>query len=609
MVLPVLVAAQETQTPGGPLDEQPDTLLAVRRNMAGIAFERNLNTYNWSGRASIDTTVWGTAFSIRQLYSSNLIVLEGGASRPGQRPRSDQQRLMLSIAHPITANVRPTARFSSFVYTDNKAVGLSKASNHSLMGGMEYLPFPLVSITPMLGYRIDRQFENEDRGVEYVIGLSTREITMDGYRFRGLAEYDESRLDPRRLESHVARASVQKQFTSSTQDSLEVGFRRQRREFYTLGGGGIEGRKENILTFTNVLDYEVQRSLSTTLFFSIVNRSLDKEVRAFLPLESVFEDARIEEFRLHTWVEMRYRSDDGLGMSARIGFNERSETHSVRAALNNTARRTALSGTIDIPLSLSDRLSMTGSASILRYDTPSDLNTDDRDELLVVLSLSTLHTVSRHLTLGITVDGTLSHLVYLHSSLSQNNNRNRVLRLSPRTLLRPSASVTSLNAFEVLANYTVFDFEDKLFQAKSFSYRQFSWVDSTAVRLSARMWLDFLLYLKLYERGQLNWGEFKERRENSFVDETYALQVGVTPVQGATFIVGVRFVGQRRYGFATGDRIREAVVRSLGPTCLLRWEMSSRSDIELTGWYERRSQANGATKGIANMALNIHLSL
>jgi hypothetical protein len=47
--------------------------------------------------------------------------------------------------------------------------------------------------------------------------------------------------------------------------------------------------------------------------------------------------------------------------------------------------------------------------------------------------------------------------------------------------------------FEVLANYTVYDYEQKLLW-RGFSYRQFSWVDSTRIDLAHNIGLDFRVF-------------------------------------------------------------------------------------------------------------------
>ena len=179
--------------------------------------------------------------------------------------------------------------------------------------------------------------------------------------------------------------------------------------------------------------------------------------------------------------------------------------------------RLVLFGAVAFPLSRSHALRISGGASILRYDTPSELNVEDRDELLAIMSLTSYHTLGPHLDVSLTLEGNMSHVVYLLSENSANNNVNRVLRFTPRTTYRPVPALTTMNAFEVLANYTVYDFEERLSRIRSFAYRQFAWIDSTSVDITSRVGLDFFAYLKLYERGQLRWDEFTERTENSFV--------------------------------------------------------------------------------------------
>jgi hypothetical protein len=268
-----------------------------------------------------------------------------------------------------------------------------------------------------------------------------------------------------------------------------------------------------------------------------------------------------------------------------------------------------LSGAVEIPLSVSDRISFTGSAGILRYDTPSDQNLEDRDELLVALTLATSHRLSPVLELGVVADGTLGHTVYLLKERSANNAINRVLRLSPRATFRPVSWITSLNAFEVLANYTVYDFEAQLASVKSFSYRQFGVVDSTAFDLTHRLGIDLFAYWRVYERGQLKWAAFRERTENSAVEETYALQVRFTPDRGSLFAAGIRYFGQSRYAYAGGTRALESFLSSFGPTCLISWEPGRHSRVQFRGWYERRRQPDGTVRPLSTLTLNLTLTL
>jgi len=498
----------------------------VLQNSAGIFLERNLNTFNWIGRAAIDTSIAGTSFKLAEQYSSNIILLDRTSTAPRRNLESTQQQILLRVRQPVTPDLKIQTQWSSFVYDDNKAVGLSRSSFHSLLGGVEYNPHAYVTISPMAGYRWDNQFDIRDRGLSYDISALSRGISLDGYTINGEGKIHEDRLDPRLLQNHFARASVEKNFLGNTRDSLELGWSKNRRDFYTLGESGVESRVDNIFSFGNLLDYEFNRQLVASVFVGVVNRTLDKDIQNTLPGAPIQFDTEIDEFRLETYIQAVYRNPLGRPVAtARLYHHERNEAHTARRIDNasrevqllyesknrqeqtkdNLSRRTALSGVVQTNLTRSDTLFVSGTASILRYDTPSEANVEDRDELLFAASIVTAHNISQYMDIAFALNGNLSHVVYLLADRSANNNYNRVLRFSPRVTYRPTRDITTFNAFEVLANYTVYDFEERLVQIRSFSYRQFAWLDSTSIELTGRIGLDFHAYLKLYERGQLRW--------------------------------------------------------------------------------------------------------
>ena len=174
---------------------------------------------------------------------------------------------------------------------------------------------------------------------------------------------------------------------------------------------------------------------------------------------------------------------------------------------------------------------------------------------------------------------------------------------------RPFKRFLTNNTFEVLANYTVYDFEDQSASIRSFSYRQFSWVDSTIVPVNRVISLDFFVYLRLYERGQLRWDEFTERNESAFVDETYAVQVRYAPVPSITFAAGVRYFSQTRYSYENGSKTFASRLKSFGPTCLIHWQVNSYGLVGFSGWFEERRQSEGTSRSIPNMNLNVQLLL
>jgi hypothetical protein len=602
-----------------------------RHNMVSILFDRNLNTYNWIDRISLDTTVLGLNLSFQQQYLSNIIKVEPSPTTPLSNLESNQNSLTLRLGQNLLQDLGVLTEWSSLVYSDNKGVGLSDASFHYVLGGLTYYPLPSVAFNPMAGYRWDNQANNRDRGPTIHIAGRSQGLDVGGYLVNGTGQFHVDYLDPRRLESHFATAGVQRAFSAFTKDSLELGYFHGRREFYTNADSIIESRTENLLTFTNLLDYEILPYTVARLFVNVRARGLDKAFRnrpgiATSPLRF---DTRIDEFRLNAFLEGLYRSPDGQTIgSARLSYAERDESHAAVLPPNpspntiilwaqrnkqeqtkdNISRRTALTGDISFPLSHFDRLTLSGTASILRYDTPSSLNVEDRDELLVAFRIMSGHLLSRYMEITVSLDANMSKLVYLLKERSANNNTNRVLRLFPVVTYRPAVFFSTTNGFEVLANYTVYDFEQGLAIARSFSYRQFAWIDSTSLQFTERVGLDFFAYLKLYERGQLKWEDFSERTESSFLDQTYALQVRFSPASGTLFAVGFRYFSQSHDRFERTGKTRVSFLRSFGPTCLILWEIGPHSQVSFRGWYEKRTLTDGVSWLQPSMTLDIFVN-
>ena len=621
---------QESQRESESQPGAPDTLHSL--NSASILFDRNLNTFNWLGLLALDTSFARTRVTAGAQLLANIIQPEGGSSGTARSSESTQGNLRFGVNHPLNDYSSVTTRWSSLVFADNRGIGLSNAFSHALLGGVTFLPIDNLSLTPFGGYRWDGQGGLHDEGAAFGLEADLRPMDLDGYLFSGTARLRRDALTPRLLENHNAQLSIFKPFGAFSRDSLDVRFLQTRREFYSRGDSVIESRTDRYFSLANLIAYEITRDLMTSVFVSISTRLLDKDERTLFDAawSPTTFDTQIEEFHLDTYVQVAYQTVDRLtSMLLRFGYSERSEAHRAKTpeqmpanvavlfgernrqeqTKDNYARKVALTGGLTHRLFDATDIFLTGSAGILRYDTPSELNYEDRDELLVALSLGLHHTFSRMLEAQVTLDGTLSHLVYLLKERSANNNHNRVLRLAPQTTWRPVSWLVTRNTFEVLANYTVYDFEKQLALVQSFSYRQFSWIDTTRAEFSPSVGLDFFTYLKLYERGSLKWEEFRERTENSYIDRTLAVQVRFSPLETAVFAVGLRYFSQSRYVFTDGVRSPDSFTSSVGPTCAVRWAFGPHSRLKFEGWYERRRQPDGLFRSLATFTMQIYFHL
>ena len=156
-------------------------------NLASILFERNVNTFNWVGRAFMDTSFGKTWLRAREQFTTNSIRINGsGAS--SLRLRSDQQSLSLRAGHLLTTDFSPTAQWYSLVTTDNRSGGIGQVSIHSALGGFEYSGLPFVTLQPLAGYRWERQLGTRDQGFSYELGGFLRPLDLDGYRLRATGQ-------------------------------------------------------------------------------------------------------------------------------------------------------------------------------------------------------------------------------------------------------------------------------------------------------------------------------------------------------------------------------------------------------------------------------------
>jgi hypothetical protein len=274
--------------------------------------------------------------------------------------------------------------------------------------------------------------------------------------------------------------------------------------------------------------------------------------------------------------------------------------------LENTAQRTMISTSINAGVTRNDNVRLVSSISILRYDTPDASNTDDRDELLITSGLEVLHRFSSRLLLSMAADLTLFHLVYLRQEQSANNNWNRVIRLSPSVEYVPSSRFRTVMRAEVLANYTISDYEQQQRASiRSYSYRQAMWADSTIFRLSEDIECNFSGSLRIFERGTFKWNEFKEKPEEYFVEKTLWPELVWSSKKGLKVGFGFRYFGQDSYKYKNNQRVLNQGIEALGPTVFVEWMASRTERIILNGWREAQKY-NGTTKAtISNLTMQV----
>ena len=618
------VRAQEALRPS--LIRMEDSL-----RVSSLGFDRILNTFTWNGSLFLDREFNGIEFKLRQTLRSRLI-------RTDPLSIQDEYDDSLQIATPITDRWKFFAQQVSSIVADNRAIDLTKLAQHQFMVGVRVSPYPRLSLGAMAGYEIDAQQDERDEGFAYQAQADASDMRFEEFRGTLHGHWTQSILTRRHPESGSLDVSVVREFGAEARNTILLSYDQLRREFYTPADPDVQRlyqiannifrRDASSLEVSDQLDYRASDQMQFVFRGGVLNRTIDRGVnfKVFTLTSNPLLDTRIQELQLYGEAGTTYQPAYWLGMDVNFSYREREERHQVteqdgvplsvlqrqersELRLENIAQRTSISSQIRTLLSEHDQLNFAGSASILRYDTPDSTNTDERDELLVTIGFQEIHQFNHDLSVSLAGDVTLSHLVYLKSAQSANNNWNRVIRFSPGVIFAPGERFRTVNLAEVLGNYTVYDFEDQAAFTKSFSFRQASWIDSTSFQMTSLIGFSFVGEVRVYERGILQWTDFKERPQDYFVERTYWPRLTYDVTQSLRLGVGFRYFGQDRYSYQSGVKILEHQLATSGPTVALDWEGTGFQRFVLEGWNETQRQDGKVIRTIPNISLKVNFTI
>ncbi|MBM4161669.1 MAG: hypothetical protein FJ217_11310 [Ignavibacteria bacterium] len=599
--------------------------------VSSLSFDRVLNTFTWNGNILFAQQLRGVDVNFRQGLRSRLI-------RTEQRSLQDEYMDTLEVGTMLGGRWRLRAQQVSSVVSDNRAIDLTKLAQHQAFVGFRLHPSSSFSVGASGGYQFDSQQEERDEGFAYEAELEGRNIQLEDFRALISGRWGEAFLTRRRPGAGHLDVAIQREFGNEARNTISFSYERQRREFYTLADADVQrtfNTKSNIfrrqMESFQVLDslaYQPSGRLRVALQGGIANRVIDRGLKhkALTSTTGLLLDTRIQELYLFGEFSSFYRLADWIDLDLRLSYREREERHSVKEErgvaqsvfdkqqrserrLDNIAKRTTVSAGARLQPSERDQLNFAGSASILRYDTPDTLNTDDRDELLVTIGVEGTHRFNEYLMLTLTGDVTLSHLVYLKALQSANNSWNRIIRFSPAVEYAPEPWFRTVNQAEVLANYTVYDFEGEISSARSFSFRQASWIDSTTVQLSELLQFNFVGGVRVYERGILLWKEFKERPQNYFVERSFWPRLSLVAMRSVRMGIGYRLFSQDRYRYQGAERILERRLETAGPTVVLDWEGEHGKRVAVEGWRETQAQDGRVIRTVPNLSLRVSMAL
>lgn len=588
-------------------------------------FDKQLNTYYLNTGIELYGSTTNFEYRLNQNYRSTLI-------QTNQNTLRDEEYLFALGKYKLSKSWKQGIAVTSNIVSDDRQLGINEATIYQAVTLSELYFVRGLTLIPYGGYSDNRQVNEDDRGPIYGLDGRLNYISSFDFDLSSALRLENEDISPRKNTIRYLDMLLTNQFNPDVTNFFNARFNESRKDFY-ISADSITSRQFNItnniesrtetafllqdrINYNNLLDI-----FSLELSGKINFRTIDRNTRyksTSIQSPSIF-DTQVDELGIVIESGLFYKTElANAGIS--LNYYERDEKHitkrfegvdesfyeqrsELESRKNNNSNRATISFIGNYYPSRRDQFSLSLFHSKLKYDTPSSQNEDDRDELLSIGRLRYTRYLSPFYQMFTSLEGTLSHLVYIFSSRSANNNTNRVLKLSAGGYYR-GTQFSSLNNFEVSANYTVYDFQDATSSLRSISFRQFTATDSTNYRITKNFSFVVTGYFKLTDQGELDWGNFAERPLR-YLQEIFAdPKVGI--LSNTSFIaIGLRYFSLNTFRYNKAERVPDSNFLSIGP--LFELLIGSKMlFLKLNSWYEFISDNTNINQQRLNFVLTMN---
>lgn len=596
-----------------------------KNNLLSSKLDKQLNTYYLNSGINFFNRFSDYSFGISEDYKSSFI-------KGIEKTVRDEHHFALNLNYHFSDKIDFGLIGNNTILSDSRTLEINQSSISNIILFSRIKSLKDFSFAPFSGYSNNRQIGENDYGFVYGFEAGGDKINISDFQFDAELKFKNEDISPRKNYSRYLNLNMLNYFERNVYNNFNIKYYQSRKDFY-INADSITSQQFSIKNnIQNRIEsgYQLQNRFFFDEFLDILTldatgkvtlRNIERGLKyksTEVQSSSIF-DSQIDELKLELDAILGYRSRS-FNSTIRFTMNEKDEKHKAirfqgineaffnqreesEQQKNNTSRYATLSFDGGLNLSEDDKFTLSVYQSKLKYDTPSALNDDDRDEVLSIARLGYYKKLNPFFTAFINAEGSYSHTVYIFASRSSNNNINRIIRLKTGGEYIGS-NFSSFNSFDVSANYTVYDFEDLTSPLKSFSFRQFTAIDSTTIRLTSSTSIFIFGYIKISEQGILNWNSFSEKPTRA-LREIYLEPRLILYRTSSLFSVGIRYFSLSTFNYKGKALDLDSEYRSIGPTTIIQSRLFKKLLISITGFYEFISLTNSESKQQANLNLGI----
>lgn len=393
---------------------------------------------------------------------------------------------------------------------------------YSLYLGARYRPIPELEVTPLIGYSWDYRQAKLDHGLSPGIRAESRYDFGDGLQMRTYLLTRVKYIDPRRQRNIHFISNWSKVFGPNAAINLHLHGGSNQMDQYL--SSSIERIKADTVGASIQLQYPL---LSWLIWQS--NNGVTLSQRRFdydgaNGTEAEFNDLSFDQIEFQTWQQISFqrRRIDGqfsyeyqsLGRGYRLENSiELPEPTYIRLVEQERQkdffrRLNNLELVLNYRPNARDRITLSGNNRYLMWETPSEENYDDHDELYYGAGIEWQANWSRQLTTRYKLNGGVRRYAFLFAQRSQDNYTQRNLRLEVDFRWRPTPKLSFNGQQYLYVTYNVKDFEDR-----NLTDRSTRNLESRAqIRYRPQPKIDYELnfYRRQTHLSYLNWDAFSE---------------------------------------------------------------------------------------------------
>jgi hypothetical protein len=596
-----------------------------QRNYFSYTLDKQLNTYTFSPSVNYFANIGKFSFSINEVFNSTYINIT-------PKNIKDEHSLNFKAAYSLDSSWQPGIAIKNNTMKDDRKIGIDRISNLSSSFFIRYSPDQKIYIQPYAGFSKNNQIGQSDAGFLYGLDGEMSKMNISDIEMNSSLKLFNEDISPRKNLLRAFVATLTNNFTPNIRNSLNVNLSRNRKDFYFEADSltaqkfnisdNIQSRTETAYSMQENFSYkDILRGLSFGFMGRIYKRNITRETRYIASAStSAIYSNKIDEFRLDLEGISAY-STDNFESQFRMFYSERDESNfpvridnesdilfkrrqNNEKQKDNISGRSALSYSASWKISSSDKLSLSIMNNKLKYDTPGDENTDDRDELLTTFRITYTRLLNPFLDIFVNLEGSFNHIVYIFSDRSSNNNMQRIIKLGTGASYNGSRFI-SKNSFEVSANYTVYDFENSGTSNNSFSFRQLAMKDSTVLPLTKSLSLISYNSLKYSEQGSFLWSDFTGKPTH-FIREVYFEPKAAFTFQPCILYLGIRYFSLRTYNYVKNVRVIATDYFSIGPLAGFIIQIAKGFQMKADGWHEFIRHENNIRNEMTNFNMSMN---